>query len=602
MLWDLASRRQVAEWPSRITTMKAMAFAPLGSLLAASQEDADGQAFLDLWEVAANQMVARLPHPSPVISVVFSPDGQLLATFAADRKVRLWNVVARRLITHFPASQATDSYAGVPRFSPDGQTLAIGETDGRVRLLDWKTGAEKGLPAPIPGEGVSALAFSPDASLLATDYAPSGTTHAANPDDYGILHIWNMQTTQEVRKLVGHRGGVSALAFTPDGKFLVSASLDQTLKVWDMTGENEVSTLRGHTHEVWDAVLAADRTTAVSCAKDGSIRFWDIPGKPVQRQPVTLTVPIQPNGGLAFTPDLKTFVTPNRDGSVGVWSLTNLGQANPLADLGTNNRCVAFSPDGQRLLAGDTAGNIKVYDWPGRRVLTNVAAGSGSIYLLAFDRSGELVWSVGRPVGNPRGPPLTCKIWRASTWQEAHPWKVSIPLDMRTGALSEDFRLAAIGLQDGTITWWDTVSGHKRGEFKGHSEWISQLAFSANSQRLASAGVDGTVRLWDLKSGRPGPRLRGYSQAALGVAFSPDGRLLATLGISLGKGSIRLLDTSLWRETLTLEFPGIGVGNLAFSPDGQVLMTAKAPDGTPHFWRAPSWAEIAIKEKEPKIP
>lgn len=182
-----------------------------------------------------------------------------------------------------------------------------------------------------------------------------------------------------------------------------------------------------------------------------------------------------------------------------------------------------------------------------------------------------------------------------STWENIRTWPGPL---LCTGAISPDAQwCVALGLSGASMIN-DLSTGRGR---VGNLEVKegSDATFSADGKLLAAASLLGFARIWDATTLHEYATLRGFLQGVSSVAFSPDGQRLVTG--SDGKEAIKFWDVESHEELLTLEAQGSLFFPTAFSPDGAVLGSMNAPGDSQHsvlhLWRAPSWAEIEAAEK-----
>jgi WD40 repeat protein len=199
-------------------------------------------------ELARNILPAEPRDTHAVVSLDISPDGRTLALVCAKGSVTLWDVASGKF-QHTPLEKSSGNVQWV-RFSLNGSTLAY-NVGGQVRLWD----IHHARSAQVLGEESNSLslrgAFSPNGRLLV-----SGTIEQG-------LRTWDLTNGQERTPLVGHLGRVSAVAFAPDGKTLASGSWDRSVRLWNVAAWNEVAVLEGH----------RGRVTCLAFAADGKVLF-----------------------------------------------------------------------------------------------------------------------------------------------------------------------------------------------------------------------------------------------------------------------------------------------------------------------------------------
>jgi WD40 repeat protein len=280
----------------------------------------------------------------------------------------------------------------------------LGETSGQIRLLNLATGATNAIPVPVEGEGVSALAFSPDGSLLASADA---WTHAT-------IYLWDVVTGHAFGRLEGNRRFVERLVFAPDGHALYSACFDQCIGVWDVPHRKLIGRLQGHVGRVAGLALSPDARTLAGSAYDGSIRLWDLPAK--VRPPATVVLPVRIGVyGSVFTADSRRLITASRTEPITVWEVGTTNAIERISTLGANNQSLALSPDERLLAVGGCDGTIKVWDLKNQRLVKQWRPyGPFPVLVIRFLDGGKTLLSGAMPPGCL----AETKRWEVGSWKE----------------------------------------------------------------------------------------------------------------------------------------------------------------------------------------
>jgi serine/threonine protein kinase len=285
-----------------------------------------------------------------------------------------------------------------------------------------------------------------------------------------------------IAEITAHSGAVSGLAYTDDGRWIVTTGADATLKVWEAGSQSLVRTLA--LDEGTATALALSGTRALTGHANGKAALWDLQTAQriatFQRGDAGLTA-------VAFAGAATRVATASNDGMIALWDVAQ--PSAPLHVFDGHEKSVealAYTPERSLLLSGGADKTMRLWDLP---TLTQK-----------------------RRYGGPR--------------------------DMVSSvAFSHNGRLLAGGALDGRVRVWSVLSSRRLRTLRGHTGRVAAIAFAPHAQTLASAGSDGTVRLWDLKRGRTIRALTGHTGGATGVAFAPDGERLATAGAN---GMVRL--------------------------------------------------------------
>jgi WD40 repeat protein/serine/threonine protein kinase len=572
-IWDVNGRRRIATLQPEGGHL--VTFSPRGDLLASD----DGKQ-IRLWRVGTWDSAAQpLTLSDWIHALKFSPDGTRLASLSNPDQLTVWDTDQWAVIRQISGVRLVGAHIGKLHFSPDGRALVIGDADHHLRVIDIASGSTNfGIP-DAHSEGITAVAWSPNGSVIASGSGYSG----------GTIRLWDAASGNPIGELRGHTSWICELIFSRDSQRLYSSSADQTIRIWDVGQQQCRATLRGNTDEVYGLALSPDGTTLASASKDGVIAFWDAYPHPGKEQP--RVIDLGQRASPAFAPEGRVLAVA-RAGTVSLLDLATSREIGQIPELGTGVLIVRYSPNGTLLVSGGESGKIRVWSCAEHRLLRELDDPNAPVRLLCFradgmrllavDAAGNVIW------------------WDTLTWHRVQTLEIDLPSIPRAGAISPDGRLVAAGTMTGSVCWLNSETGELRAtRSTAHRHPVVGIAFSADGVQAASVAEDGTVAIWDTSLFQPiTPPFKGHMQGAHGVAFSLDGCRLATGGN--GHEAVKLWDLSTFRELLTLPGQGSMFGFMAFSPDGKWLAACNY-EGRLHLWRAPSWEEIEAAEKKLQV-
>ena len=602
-------------WSVRVSESigSSLAVGPDGAWVAVALERHDGKPddilILDARDGKVLRKIAA-PH-SRFRRIAVSPDGRLLASVANDGMIALHDPATGQPLPRLPGGVPQASEGGGVSFSPDGRVLAMlalkAELDQSRSLVElWDVPASKPLASLAIPSGVSALAFSPDGSRLATAsnglwiwnvstgkvereiekgepftdvaYSPDGRL-LAGATSSGWIGLWDPATGARGKSIGGHRGEIHRIQFSPDGQWLVSAGRDRVIKFWDVPSGTLHHELRGHESRVRDLVFTHDGRRLASLGQtDGTVKLWDA-NRTQEATELTTDAPSAdriPVFGLAFSPDGRVLAGEEAAGVLRAWDPT---RGTPLFRIeGKAQRgrgWVAIAPGSNLLAALDDERAIVLRD-PSTGAVVRALESSGESRTGVFSPDGRFLVASSDRMG-------TIRVWDVATGRlDATLARHTQPVECL--AFSPDTLKLASGGFDATVTIWDFPSRKPVLTYRGHSRGLAGLAFHPDGRSVASSGLDasgsGEIRLWDASTGRDTRILRGHAGFPRRLSFLPDGQRLASLG---DDGVLKLWDTTSGREALSIAAHSRNGLGLAVSPDGQRLATSGA-EGAVRIW------------------
>jgi tricorn protease-like protein len=285
--------------------------------------------------------------------------------------------------------------------SPDGKTVAMGTGWGLVKQVDLASGA---LAPGVKGHNdwVCAVAYSSDGKYLVSAGGSEFTPERNGGKTSAEIKVWDRSAGSEHGKLQGHVNKVFAAAFAPESHTLATGAADQTIRLWDVDALQERMLLRGH----------ADAVSSLAWSRDG-----------------------------------RLLASASWDKTVKLWDVATGGQVATLSGSDEEILSVAISPDGRWVAAGGSDWNVRLWEFGSRKLAAVLSGHRGIVYATAF---------------------------------------------------SPDGKMLATGSGDETIKLWDVESRRSTATLQGHRSGVTSIAFTPDGRQMVSGALNGPVRVWSL--------------------------------------------------------------------------------------------------------
>ncbi len=590
---DVATQRICTWLPDAFNRInnQGLAFSPDGKILASTDNLA-----VNLWETDRWSRLRRLEGEGLTgdsVSLAFSPDGKILA-IAAKQKLLLWSPSSGEQLASIQTAEVPTWLGSRLAFAPDRGRIAVSGAD-RIEVFDTESWSKVAEFRELPNS-VLALAWFSN-SLAAAHWG-------------GMVKIWDTNNGHEVVQMQADPNATVALAFSPDGKTLATAGVDQRVHLWDVSALTEQSqrsaasgkpgTLteigiwKGHQSEVWSLAFSPDGQRLATGSKDGTAKLWH--SSPSRAEAALLHT----RNPLIFSRNGGELLTFNNDGTLTWWDSRSKQKLHGIDLTMPTNGFLAetISSDAKILVLSRTNGMVEIWNLESGQQTAQRKVSDAKIYRLRLSANNRVLLATGeKGVGDT--PKRLAVVWDL----DSNRLKEIPPGLLFDSELSPDGRIVASDTADYGVHLWDVPKERPLRTLKGHTWIVGRPAFSPDGKWLASPSWDNTIRLWDTASWEVRV-LGGNLTGVRNLVFSPDGSILAARGTA--ENAVKLWnvtpgrDMAIGQELLNLQLEQKDFYEpLVISPDGSALALGEDRDDSSKvlLMRAPAIAEVEARRK-----
>ena len=556
-------------------------------------------------------LVTLTGHQDSVICCRFSPDGRRIASISLDDTLRTWDAETGQQVAISPGHSLRNC-----TYLPDGRRLIFSSRDGSLSLVDAETlddiatlrrESDTGEKAVVSDRSKSKTAdddVEDDDDGFASPFAlsPDGMQLAAGGVT-GKVTLWNMDTLEVVYEIDAHPKSLSACAFSPDGRRMVTGADDglsevellDVLSLWDVESGYRIATVAEGVKPTACCFSPDGQRLASVGAYRNDLTIWNVG---IGRELLTLTAGDEKVSACAYSPDGQSFLTSAGSNSK-VWD-TRTGKERLVLSShnGPVHACV-YSPDGTRVVSASEDMTLKLWDAQTGREVRAFAGHSRAVTTCTLSPDGKRILSGSLD--------HTLRLWKVEPAKEVRPKPESFTDRFRRAwdgfqnrpaplahvtccSYSPNGEWIAYGLSDGRMKI-ARVTSAKDGVWKiadledattihAHEQRVTACSFSPAGEHIVSASEDGRIAVWDSVTGENIRMLPGHSAPVNDCTYSPEGRLMVSAS---DDKTLIVWNAITGGECLRLVGHDRAVTACAFSLDAKQVLSGDE-DGTIKVW------------------
>ncbi len=539
-------------------------YSPDGKKIVTTSEDCTAI----IWDAGTGKMLTTLiGHKAFVYSAQFSPDGKKIITASCDHTAKVWDVSTGKILTTTSPSAESINLA---LFSPDGKKFittfiqnklylhwSISEKPVHVTIFDADNGER--LYSLNGHSMINSAKFSPDGKKIITACCDS------------TVKVWAVDTGRLIYTFEGYASSVYSAEFCPDGKKIVTASADSMVIVWDSNTGKLINNLEGHTDKVSVAQFSPDGKRIITASLDNTAKVWDEDtGKLIS----TLEGHTENVISVEFCLDGKKIVTASKDHTAKVWDTESGKMLCSLNGHTVDVNSAQFSPDGKKIVTTSKNHTAQVWDASNGKLINTLEGHTNTVLSARFNSNGSQIVMVSKD--------HTAKVW-----------DVGIGKMLKTlyghtnwvwlAQFSMDGNKIVTASRDSTAKVWYNNTGKLLFTIEGHTSEVNSVQFSIDGKKIVTASSDGTAKVWDAITGELLYTLDGYIAPVNTFVelahFSPNGNEILTIS----RDNVKVWDSGTGKLLSTLEGQSNIVHSAEFSSDGHNIVTTSW-DNTVKVW------------------
>lgn len=403
-VWNLEEKKELFELSGHSNYISSICFSNDGKYIVSASWDFT----VKIWDLEENKEIFEIEaHDSNILYVDISSDKSYLLTSSESLSFKLWNILSQK------ENLSKDSPSAVMsiKFSPMGNMLAIGDKKGKISI--WSKNFEPNFNLEEHDDCVRDLVFNKDETKLystgddnciivwdliekryinkftlsisawSIDLSPDEKFLASGSGDT-IMRIWDLSQEKSIKEMKGHKYNILSVKYSLNGNYLASGSRDKKVILWNlMTYEKEHEFL-GHTNTIWGICFSPNSNYLASCSRDKFIKIWNIEKK---RLEFNLLGHEHIVTSLVFTSDSKFLISGSWDFTIIIWNIAEKRKDFELKSHTTSILCLSIIND-SIIASGDDKGNIKI--WYLKEIISLDSLKFSESHMIEFNEQNEI--------------------------------------------------------------------------------------------------------------------------------------------------------------------------------------------------------------------